>query len=54
MALVIPDLKGKFDGMAMSVPTPTVSVVDFVCSLKKPATAEEMNKAFTELLPTVP
>lgn len=48
VALVIPDLKGKFDGMAMRVPTPTVSVVDFVCTLKKDATAEEINKAFTE------
>ncbi len=48
VALVIPDLKGKFDGMAMRVPTPTVSVVDFVCTLKKEATAEEINKAFTE------
>ncbi|MFL7792707.1 MAG: type I glyceraldehyde-3-phosphate dehydrogenase, partial [Anaerolineae bacterium] len=33
VALVIPELKGKFDGMAMRVPTPTVSIVDFVCEL---------------------
>ncbi len=36
LALVIPELKGKFDGMSMRVPTPTVSIVDFVCELKKP------------------
>ena len=46
VALVIPDLKGKFDGMAMRVPTPTVSIVDFVCELAKEATAEEVNAAF--------
>jgi glyceraldehyde 3-phosphate dehydrogenase len=46
VALVIPDLKGKFDGMAMRVPTPTVSIVDFVCELEKTATADEVNAAF--------
>jgi glyceraldehyde 3-phosphate dehydrogenase len=46
VALVIPELKGKFDGMAMRVPTPTVSIVDFVCELEKETTAEEVNAAF--------
>lgn len=46
VALVIPELKGKFDGMAMRVPTPTVSIVDFVCTVKKEVTAEELNAAF--------
>ena len=47
LALVIPDLKGKFDGFSLRVPTPTVSVVDFTAELDKPATAEELNAAFT-------
>ncbi len=46
LALVIPELKGKFDGFAMRVPTPTVSVVDFVAELEKEASAEEVNAAF--------
>jgi glyceraldehyde 3-phosphate dehydrogenase len=46
LALVIPDLKGKFDGFSLRVPTPTVSVVDFTAELDKPATAEELNAAF--------
>ncbi len=45
VALVIPELKGKLSGMAMRVPTPNVSVVDFVTELAKPATAEEINNA---------
>ena len=45
VALVLPQLKGKLNGMAMRVPTPTVSVVDLVCELKKPATVEEINDA---------
>jgi glyceraldehyde 3-phosphate dehydrogenase len=44
LALVIPELKGKMDGMAIRVPTPNVSVVDLVAELKKGTTAEEMNK----------
>ena len=36
MALVIPELKGKFDGYSLRVPTPTVSMVDFSAQLKKP------------------
>jgi glyceraldehyde 3-phosphate dehydrogenase (phosphorylating) len=46
LALVIPDLKGKFDGFSLRVPTPTVSVVDFTAVLERPATAEELNEAF--------
>ncbi|HEY8168077.1 MAG TPA: type I glyceraldehyde-3-phosphate dehydrogenase [Candidatus Limnocylindrales bacterium] len=46
LALVIPDLKGKFDGFSLRVPTPTVSVVDFTAELERPATVEELNDAF--------
>ena len=46
LALVIPELEGKFDGMAIRVPTPTVSLVDFVAELEKTTTAEEVNAAF--------
>ncbi len=46
LGLVLPELKGKFDGIALRVPTPTVSVVDFFVELAKPATAEEINNAF--------
>jgi glyceraldehyde 3-phosphate dehydrogenase len=45
VALVIPDLKGKFDGYALRVPTPTVSIVDFVAEVEKPTSAEEVNAA---------
>ncbi len=48
VALVIPDLKGKFDGMALRVPTPTVSIVDFVATVEKPTSVEELNAAFKE------
>jgi glyceraldehyde 3-phosphate dehydrogenase len=46
VALVIPELKGKFDGFALRVPTPTVSLIDFVAELEKPTTVEELNGAF--------
>jgi glyceraldehyde 3-phosphate dehydrogenase len=46
VALVIPDLKGKFDGYSLRVPTPTVSIVDFVATLAKPTSKEELNAAF--------
>ncbi len=46
VALVIPDLKGKFDGYALRVPTPTVSVVDFTAQVEKPCTTEELRAAF--------
>jgi glyceraldehyde 3-phosphate dehydrogenase len=43
---VIPDLKGKLDGISMRVPVPDGSVVDFVCELKKPTTKEQINALF--------
>jgi glyceraldehyde 3-phosphate dehydrogenase len=46
LALVMPDLKGKFDGFSLRVPTPTVSVVDFTAQLANPASADELNEAF--------
>jgi glyceraldehyde 3-phosphate dehydrogenase len=46
LALVIPELKGKFDGFSLRVPTPTVSVVDFTAQLEQPTTVEALNKAF--------
>ena len=45
---VLPQLEGKLNGFALRVPTPTVSLVDLVCELKKPATVEEINAAFKE------
>ncbi len=48
LALVIPELKGKFDGIAMRVPTPTVSIIDFVAEMEKEATKEEVIFAFKE------
>jgi len=48
VALVIPELKGKFDGFSLRVPTPTVSVVDFVADVEKPTTVAEVNAAFKE------
>jgi glyceraldehyde 3-phosphate dehydrogenase len=46
VGLVIPSLKGKIDGLAIRVPTPNVSLVDFTGELKKPATKDEINAAF--------
>ncbi len=45
VGLVIPELQGKFTGMAFRVPTPTVSVVDFTALLNKSVTVEEINAA---------
>lgn len=44
VALVIPELKGKLNGMAMRVPTPNVSVVDFVAQIQKKTFAEQVNE----------
>lgn len=44
-ALVIPELKGKLDGMAVRVPTPNVSLVDFTCELEKACDAATVNAA---------
>lgn len=46
LALVIPDLKGKFDGFALRVPTATVSVVDFVAEVEESTSVEALNAAF--------
>ncbi len=48
LALVIPELKGRFDGMSLRVPTVTVSVVDFVITTQKEASIEAVNNAFKE------
>lgn len=48
VALVIPELKGKFTGMAFRVPTPTVSVVDFTATLGREVTKDEVNAAFRD------
>jgi len=48
IALVIPELKGKFDGMAVRVPTPTGSLVDFVATVSKPADKDELIAAYEE------
>lgn len=48
VGLVIPDLKGKLDGLAVRVPTPTGSLVDFVVNLKVAVTKEEINAAMKE------
>lgn len=45
VALVLPELKGKFTGMALRVPTPNVSMTDLVAILKRPVTVEEVNAA---------
>jgi len=46
VTLVIPELKGRIDGMAVRVPTPDGSLTDFTCILKKDVTKEEVNNAF--------
>ncbi|OIN96713.1 type I glyceraldehyde-3-phosphate dehydrogenase [Candidatus Desantisbacteria bacterium CG1_02_38_46] len=46
IGLVLPELKGKMDGMAIRVPTPNVSLVDLVAEVKKSTTTEEVNVAF--------
>ncbi len=45
VGLVIPELKGKFNGISIRVPTPDVSLIDFVCVVKKNVTVEEVNEA---------
>ena len=48
VALVIPELKGKFDGYALRVPTSTVSVVDFTAQIEKPTSTEALRQAFRD------
>lgn len=43
---VIPEMKGRIDGLAIRVPTPTVSLVDFVAEMEKEVTVKEINEAF--------
>lgn len=48
VSLVLPELKGKLDGMAIRVPTPNVSLVDLVVEVEKDTTAEEVNQLFKD------
>ena len=48
VGIVIPELKGKIDGISIRVPTPDVSIVDFVAVMKKPVTDKEVNAAFQD------
>jgi glyceraldehyde 3-phosphate dehydrogenase (phosphorylating) len=48
LALIIPELEGRFDGYSLRVPTPTVSVADFTAELKKPATTVELHEALKQ------
>ncbi|MBA2502241.1 MAG: type I glyceraldehyde-3-phosphate dehydrogenase [Pyrinomonadaceae bacterium] len=48
VALVLPELKGKFDGISVRVPTPNVSLVDVVMEVEKETTTEEVNKALKD------
>src|SRR4028118_1964834 len=48
VSLVIPELKGKFDGFALRVPTPTVSIIDFVAQTEKTASVQDINGALIE------
>jgi len=49
---VIPELQGKLDGIAIRVPTPTVSIVDLICEVEKNTTAEEVNFIFKKAAQT--
>lgn len=48
IGLVVPELKGKMDGVAIRVPTPNVSLVDLTCEIEKDATKEDINAALKE------
>jgi glyceraldehyde 3-phosphate dehydrogenase len=48
LALVIPEMKGRFDGMSLRVPTVTVSIIDFVAQLRTATTHNEVNQAFQD------
>ncbi len=52
VSLVIPELKGRLDGMAMRVPTPDGSVVDFICEVQKSVSVEQVNQAVKEAAET--
>ena len=49
---VIPELKGKLDGIALRVPTPTVSILDLIVEVEKPATVEKVNDTFRKAAET--
>ena len=48
VALVLPELKGALNGIALRIPTPTVSIVDLVVNVEKKTIAEEVNDAFRQ------
>ncbi len=48
VALVLPELQGKLDGMSLRVPTPDVSIVNFVCEVSKKTTADDVNTALKD------
>ena len=48
LALVIPELKGRFDGFSLRVPTPTVSIIDFVAITSQPVTVDSVNQALRD------
>jgi glyceraldehyde-3-phosphate dehydrogenase type I len=52
VTLVIPELKGKIDGIALRVPTPDGSITDFACILKRQTTVQEVNNAFKKAAET--
>jgi glyceraldehyde 3-phosphate dehydrogenase len=53
-SLVLPQVKGKIDGVSLRVPTPDVSVVMLSCTVEKPTSADEVNLAFREAAKTGP
>jgi len=50
---VLKHLDGKLDGISLRVPTPVVSITDFVCNLKKEASKEEINKTFKDAVSNI-
>ena len=52
VGLVLPELNGRLDGMAMRVPTPNGSVVDFVCEVSKSVDAQAVNNALKQAADT--
>jgi glyceraldehyde 3-phosphate dehydrogenase len=48
LALVLPELQGKFDGFSLRVPSPTVSIIDFVAVTEQPVSVDAVNAAFKE------
>ena len=54
MSLVIPELKGKLDGLAVRVPTPNVSLVDFVCEVERDVTVADVNQALIKAANSAP